>query len=53
VAIGKAVVQIDPQQSSEAAVIDALAASGYPATKVAGASSAPAHNERRGGCCAV
>ena len=53
VAIGKAVVQIDPQQSSEAAVIRALAASGYPATKVADVSSAPAHNERKGGCCAI
>lgn len=50
VAIGKAVVQLDPQQSSEAAVIGALAESGYPATK---AESTPAENQRKGGCCGV
>jgi copper chaperone CopZ len=53
VSIGKAVVQFDPRQSSEAVVIGALAASGYPSTKVAAASITPAPAARKGGCCGV
>jgi copper chaperone len=53
VSIGKAVVQFDSQRSSESVVIGALAASGYPSTKVRSASTTPVPSARKGGCCGV